>query len=205
MAESLRAVVVTDPQADAAAVVRVCDRALGGGADAILLRRPSATARELFDLARVLRALARVAGARLLVHDRCDVAVAVGADGAHLSARSLPAASARRVLGRSMLLGCSVHNLDEAGQAEEAGADYLLLGPVFATPSHPGATPLGVATFREAVLRAHVPVLAIGGVDVESVGVVAGAGGTGAAAISAFAGAADPAETARRFRAAFGS
>jgi thiamine-phosphate diphosphorylase len=205
VAGALRTMVVTSPDAPFAEVLRVCDAALRGGADAVLLRRPGATARALFELARALRPLTRAAGASLLVHDRGDVAVAAGADGLHLAARSLPLAAARRAVASTRLIGASVHNLDEAGQAEEEGADYLLLGPVFSTRSHPDRAPLGIETYREAVLRARVPVLAIGGVDAERVAEVARAGGRGAAAISAFFDAADPALVARRFRAAFGS
>ena len=203
MAARLNAICVTEPEGDIGRTLEVTARALSGGATAILVRRPHATAFEVFALARQLRPSTRAAHCLLLVSDRADVAVAADADGVHLGARSLPVAAARRAVGPALLVGRSVHNLDEAGQAEEDGASYILLGPVFPTPSHPGAPALGLGPYREAALRARIPVVAIGGITSDNVRLVAQAGGHGAAAIGAFYGAADPAESARAFRAAF--
>jgi thiamine-phosphate pyrophosphorylase len=203
VAARLSAVCVTEPEGDVRRTLVVAARALSGGASAILVRRPHATAFELFALVRQLRPSTRAANCLLLVSDRADVAVAADADGVHVGARSLPVAAARRAVGPALLVGRSVHNLDEAGQAEEEGASYLVVGPVFATPSHPGAPPLGLGPYREAALRARVPVVAIGGITSDNVRLVAQAGGHGAAAIGAFFSATDAAETARAFRAAF--
>jgi len=205
VAGRLSAVFVTDGAREAEETLRVAQRAVQGGATAVVVRMPHAPARDLYEVAKALRPAVHGAGALLMVHDRIDVALALRADGVHLAARSMPLAAARSILRKGMWLGFSVHNLDEAGQAEAAGADYLFLGPVFPTASHPERAPLGLDTYREAVLRARVPVLAIGGVDLFTVPEVAGAGGKGAAAISAFYDAPDPAETARLFRAAFGA
>jgi thiamine-phosphate pyrophosphorylase len=203
VAPKLSSVCVTEPDGDVRRTLDATARAMSGGASAILVRRPQATAREIFALVRQLRPSTRAAHCLLLVSDRADVAVAADADGVHLGARSLPVASARRVVGPHVLVGRSVHNLDEAGQAEEEGADYVFLGPVFATPSHPGEPALGLGPLREAVLRAQIPVIGIGGITSDNVRLVAQAGGRGAAAIGAFFGTADPAESARAFRAAF--
>jgi len=203
MAPKLNAVCITEPEGDIRRTLETVARALSGGASAIVVRRPHATAFELLALVRQLRPSTRAAHCLLLVSDRADVAVAADADGVHLGARSLPIASARRVVGTGLLIGRSVHNLDEAGQAEEDGVDYLFLGPVFPTPSHPGEPALGLGPFREAALRSRVPVVAIGGITSDNVRLVAQAGGHGAAAIGAFYAAADPAESARAFRAAF--
>ena len=203
MAGRLSAVLVTGVDDDVDTILGIAGRALQGGVTGIVVRRPQATAREVFEITRRLRAATRRFDCRLLVSDRVDVALAADADGVHLGERSLPTAAARRILRDGMLLGRSVHNLDEAGQAEEAGADYLFLGPIFPTRSHPGESALGIQVYREAVLRANIPVLAIGGVDAIHVRQVAGAGGPGAAAISAFYDVDDAAETARAFRNAF--
>jgi len=204
VAGRLSAVLVTSEEGDWSETLGITGRALQGGLNAVVVRRPRATAREVFELARQLRPATRRLGCLLIVSDRADVALAVDADGVHLGARSLPPAAARRILAPGMLLGMSVHNLDEAGQAEEEGADYLFFGPLFATASHAGAEPVGIETYREAVLRCGIPALAIGGVDGSNVREVAAAGGVGAAAIRAFYDAPDAAETARCFRAAFG-
>ncbi len=205
MAARLSAVCVTEPEGDLRRTLDVVARALSGGATAIMVRRPHATAFELFALVRQLRPSTRAAHCLLLVSDRADVAVAADADGVHLGARSLPVVAARRAVGPGLLVGRSVHNLDEAGQAEEEGASYVLVGPVFPTPSHPGEPALGLGPYREAALRARIPVVAIGGITSDNVRLVAQAGGHGAAAIGAFYGVADPAESARAFRAAFPS
>jgi len=204
VAGRLSAVLVTAEEGGVEETLGTVGRALQGGLRAVVVRRPRATARELFEVARQLRPATRRLDSLLLVSDRIDVALAADADGVHLGARSLPPAAARRILAPGMLLGLSVHNLDEAGQAEEEGADYLFLGPIFPTASHPGRAPVGLEVYREAVLRSRIPVVAIGGVDGSNVGEVARAGGPGAAAIRAFHDAPDAAETARLFRAAFG-
>jgi thiamine-phosphate diphosphorylase len=203
VAGRLKAVVVTEAEGELETTVAVVDRALQGGASAVLVRRPHDTARRLFELTRRLRPLTRRLDRLLLVSDRIDVALAAAADGVHLGARSLPPVAARRILRPGMLLGRSVHNLDEAGQAALEGVDYLFLGPVFATLSHPGAPALGLDAYREAVLRTKIPILAIGGVTGENVRLIAQAGGRGAAAIRAFYDTSDPADTARALRAAF--
>lgn len=203
MAPKLSSVCVTEPEGDVRRALETAARAMSGGASAILVRRPQATARELFALVRQLRPSTRAAHCLLLVSDRADVAVAADADGVHLGARSLPVVSARRVVGPHVLVGRSVHNLDEAGQAEEEGADYVLLGPVFPTPSHPGEPALGLGPVREAALRARIPVVGIGGITSDNVRLVAQTGARGAAAIGAFHAPSDAAETARAFRAAF--
>ncbi len=203
MAGRLTAVLVTPPEEGFDATLGIVGRALQGGVSGIVVRRPRATAREVFELTRRLRPATRREGCLLLVSDRADVALAADADGVHLGERSLPTAAARRILRANMILGRSVHNLDEAGQAESEGADYLFLGPIFETSSHEGAPALGLAPYREAVLRSSIPVIAIGGVTSENVRLIAQAGGPGAAAIRAYYGVQDAAESARAFRAAF--
>lgn len=183
----------------------ILDAVLAGGSRLVQLREKEWPSGRLLPLARRLRERCRRAGATFIVNDRIDLALAADADGVHLGARSLPIVAARRVVGPDLLVGRSVHNLDEAGQAEEDGASYLLVGPVFPTPSHPGEPALGLGPYREAALRAKIPVVAIGGITSDNVRLVAQAGGRGAAAIGAFYAAADPAESARAFRAAFPS
>ncbi len=203
MAARLNAVLITEPTGEPDTTLGIAGRALQGGVSAIVVRRPAASAREVFEFTRRLRPATRQLGCLLLVSDRVDVAIAADADGVHLGRRSLPIAAARRALGAGKLIGASAHNLDEAGQLELDGADYLFLSPIFATASHPERAPLGLAPYREAVLRAKIPVIALGGVTTENVRLIAQAGGRGAAGISSFYGVEDAAEAARTFRAAF--
>lgn len=203
MAGGLTAFFVTEPDAPVEDVLGTAGRALQGGVSAILVRRPRATAREVYDMTRHLRPATRREGCTLLVSDRVDVALAADADGVHLGARSLPTAAARRILPAGMLIGRSTHDLDASAEAADDGADYVFLGSIYASASHPDEAGLGVEHLREAVLRTKAPVVAIGGIRPANVGEIVRAGAAGAAAITAYSRVRDPAETARLMRAAF--
>jgi len=203
LAEELSAFLVTAADDSVEEVLGLAGRALQGGLSAILVRRPHATAREVYDITRQLRPATRSFGCRLLVSDRVDVALAAEADGVHLGARSLPPAAVRRILPAGMILGRSTHNLDEASVAELEGADYIFLGPIFETESHPGDPGLGLEHLREAVLRTRIPIIAIGGVSERNAELIGRTAAAGAAAIRAYSEAEDPAAVARSFRAAF--
>lgn len=149
------------------------------GATILQLRHPGAPLAELAEEARRLAATSPVP---VVVSGRADLALAFGF-GVHLPERGLPVSAARRLLPGS-LIGCSVHDQQGALAAARGGADYLLLGPVFPTPTHPGAPALGAGRFRTIAAQIPVPVLAIGGMDAER---AAALGGAGYAAIRAFA------------------
>ncbi len=136
----------------------------------------------------------------LFVNDRLDVALAVPTAGVQLGHGSLPV-SAARALNPLWWIGKSVHDLAEAEAAKTEGADYLVVGPVFATASHPGRSPLGLAQLRQIVAAAgEVPVIAIGGITAERVRAVRSSGAFGVAAIRALWDDAEPAVAARRMR-----
>lgn len=152
--------------------------------DAIQIREPALTARELFEIVTKAVRLTRGQPIRIIVNDRVDVALAAGADGAHLRADGPPIDAVRAIAPAGFLVGRSAHTDDEIDRA--AGADYLIFGTVFATPSKPGIAGQGLDALRRAVERFHGPVLAIGGVGSENVGEVLATGAAGFAAISAF-------------------
>ena len=167
--------------------------ALRGGLRSVQLREKDLTAGQLFDLAVELRKLTREFGARLLINDRIDVALAVAADGVHLGKASLPVSEARRLLGSERLIGYSAHSADEALQAELGGADFVTLGPVYRTPSKAlYGEPLGVSALSEATGVVNIPVFALGGVKQTSVAEVLSAGARGVALISAIMAASNP-------------
>ena len=153
---------------DATTAARV-DAALGAlpaGTAAVQLRAKALDGRALTDAALLLREVTRARGAMLLVNDRVDVALAVGADGVHLPGKGLPAKAARRVCGDRLLIGASTHSLDEARMAQAGGADYVTFGPVFATPSKAAfGPPLGLERLTEVGATLALPVFALGGVD----------------------------------------
>ncbi len=153
--------------------------AVGRGATILQLRRPGAPVAELAAEARRLAAESPVP---VVVSGRVDLALALGL-GVHLPEPDLPVSAARRLLPAA-LIGSSVHDREGALAAARGGADYVLLGPVFPTPSHPGAPGLGVEGFQRIAARVPIPVIAIGGVDRER---AAALGGAGYAAIRAFA------------------
>jgi thiamine-phosphate pyrophosphorylase len=125
--------------------------------------------------------------ARVLVNDRLDVALAAGAGGVHLGGQSMPVSTVRQVAPRPFVIGVSCHSLGEAIAAESAGADYLLLGPVFETPSKlKYGPPLGLDELRRVNAQIRIPVLALGGITVERVRPCLEAGAAGIAGIRIF-------------------
>jgi len=172
--------------------------AIGGGSDlAFHARGRELTGREHFDLAVQLSNSQTV---RLFVNDRLDVALAVPTAGVQLGHGSLPV-SAARALNPLWWIGKSVHDLAEADAARAEGADYLVVGPVFATATHPGRSPLGLAKLQQiAAAAGEIPVIAIGGITADRVREVRSSGAYGVAAIRAFWDDAEPAAAARRMR-----
>ena len=169
----------------------------GGGGDlAIHARGRELTGREHYDLAFRLS----VVPSFLFVNDRLDVALAVPSAGVQLGHGSLPG-SAARALNPMWWIGKSVHNLAEAEAARAEGADYLVVGPVFATASHPVGGPLGLKGLQTiAAASDGLPVIAIGGITADRVREVKSSGAYGIAAIRALWDDAEPAAAARRMR-----
>jgi thiamine-phosphate pyrophosphorylase len=177
----------------------VAEGALRGGARIIQLREKDLSGLALTQIGDELRAVTRRHGALLLVNDRVDVAMAVEADGAHLGRASMRPVDVRPLLGPDRWIGASAHTLDEAREAEASGADFVVFGPVFATPSKAAyGPPVGLEALAAAKRSMAIPVLAIGGIKAENVDQVARAGADGFAVISAVLADADPEAGTRR-------
>jgi len=193
----------------------VCDRALScgrshvdivgaavaGGVSCVQLREKLCSTREFLDQARALLTLLRPRGIPLIINDRLDIALAVGADGVHLGQDDLPIDMARRLAGERMIIGISVESVEHAVAAERAGADYLGISPVFATTTKQGhAPPLGLAGIS--AIRAHttIPLVGIGGINADNAAAILAAGADGIAVVSAIVAAADPAAAACALR-----
>ena len=187
---------------------RAVMRALGGRG-ALHLRAPLAGGRRLHALAESLAREARSTGCALVINDRLDVALAAGADGVQLTGRSLDPADARRALERAgergarIALGGSVHDLEEARSAAAAGADWLVAGHLFPTPSHAGAPGRGVAFLRTVAGAVPCPVIGIGGVLPRHVPLLLAAGAHGAAVIRGIWDAEHPAQAASDYLSAY--
>jgi thiamine-phosphate pyrophosphorylase len=179
------------------------------GAVAVQLREPTLGGAALFALAQKVRALTAAHGAALLINDRVDVALAVGADGVHLPGHGLPLAAARRLGGRAgvpLLLSAACHDPAEARAAAEAGADLITLGPVWETPSKPAGPlrpgqarvqPIGLAGLAAITATLPLPVFALGGIDDAARAAACRAAGARVACLRAVLGAADPAAAVR--------
>ncbi len=174
-------------------LVKVTKQALAAGLVAVQLREKDLPGGKLYRLALQLRQLAHEYNTLFLVNDRVDIALAVGADGVHLGQKSLPPPVARELLGSEKVIGVSVHSLAEARAAAAAGADYLLAGHVFATPSKPGVAGRGTGFVREIAAAVGIPVVAIGGISNTNVVQLENSGVAAVAVMSAVMGAKDPA------------
>ncbi len=179
--------------------------ACAGGAAAVQLRAKAAPDRELLGWAAEIRALTERTGALFLVNDRFDLALAAGADGAHLGQDDLPPVRIPPAARERLLLGFSTHTLEQASAARGAPIDYLAFGPVFGTRSKDSAWgPRGLAQLAAVVRRVRpLPVVAIGGIDAGNAASVREAGAAGFAVISAVAGAAEPEAATRALVAAW--
>lgn len=170
-----------------------------GGAEMVFhLRGHGTSGRVLYEQAALLVPAARAAGVCLVVNDRIDVALATGAAGVQLGARSLPVADARRLVGLGRLIGASVHDAGEAACAASAGADWLMVGTIFPSATHPGRPVAGTTLLRE-LAPLGAPLVGIGGVTLERVAEVLGAGAAAVAALRGIWDAADPAATVREY------
>jgi len=184
------------PENQCEALVGRMEIAARAGVDWIQLREKDLSGRALAELLR--EALRRVpAGCRIVLNDRLDVACALGAGGVHLGRESLSVEDARRLVGgrgatQDFLVGASTHSLAAALSAEKAGADYLVFGPVYATPSKAQyGPPQGIERLAEVCHAVSLPVLAIGGITVENARACFEAGAAGIAAIRLFEEASD--------------
>jgi thiamine-phosphate pyrophosphorylase len=176
------------------------DAALRGGADVFQLREKHAPDDEILAAAATARALCDEHGALFVVNDRPDLAREARADGVHLGQDDMGVEDARAVVGADVLVGRSTHSPEQIDGA--AGADYIGVGPVHATPTKHGRPAVGLELVRYAAEHAAVPFFAIGGIDAERLGAVAAAGATRVAVVRAIADADDPAAAARALRAA---
>jgi thiamine-phosphate pyrophosphorylase len=171
---------------------------LDGGVTLLQLRGKTASDRELVEAAREVLAVTRPRGARLVVNDRPDVALVVGADGVHVGQDDLSPRDVRTLVGPRLIVGVSTHDLAQVTAAAEEPADYIAFGPVFETrtKAHPDPV-VGLDLLAQARLLTRRPLVAIGGIDVGNARAVAQAGADGLAVVSALLGAPDLARALR--------
>jgi thiamine-phosphate pyrophosphorylase len=179
--------VILDPSVcPARPLVEVLTTAVEAGASLFQYRNKTASMKEAYVEALALRHAAAKAGALFIVNDRCDLALAVDADGVHLGQGDLPLDLAKKVMGPDKLIGISTHNHDQVREATAGKPDYLGFGPIFKPGSKQGHDPVvGLEGLRAMRSLTSLPVFAIGGIQIDQVGEVMRAGANGVAIISA--------------------
>ena len=141
------------------------EQAILGGVDTIVLREKHLDSAKLLSLASKMRMLTSKHHTRLMIHSQADIAKAVEADGIHVDAKSIPEiADIKTWLGAGFLVSASCHNAQELADAEQQGADFAFLSPVFPTQSHPGAPSLGAENFIQTAASVSIPIIALGGI-----------------------------------------
>ena len=194
--------VTQESRSEGRTTLEVVEAAAAGGVGAVQLREKDRSARERYHLGRKLREVTRDADVTFVVNDRVDLARAVDADGVHLGDDDLPVAVAREQLGTDAVIGRSVSFVDDARRAQEAGADYLGVGAVYATGSKDDINDeeheIGPDRVGDVVDAVDVPVVGIGGVTADNAAPVVEAGADGVAVITEIAAADDPEAATRR-------
>lgn len=180
--------------------LEVIEEAIQGGADIVQLREKNKTKKELLHIAIELRKLTTEYGVPFIVNDHIDIALAVDADGIHLGQDDLPLEEARRLMGPNKIIGISTHAIEEAIEAEQGGADYIGVGPVYETSSKVDVVdPVGLSYVEEVVAHTSIPFVAIGGIKLHNLDAVLKAGAKRICVISAIVGAHNVKETATEF------
>jgi len=175
----------------------VLTASIEGGVDCVQVREKDMDSAAILERTRSVIGICQLAGIPVVLNDRLDIALAAGADGVHLGQQDLPICEARRQCGRRLLIGMSTHGAAEAAAAVEAGADYVGIGPIYATPTKPELIGAGPARISETLpVIGDLPHLAIGGLSPDTIGDVLAAGARGVAVGTAICSSSDPAEAA---------
>lgn len=194
-------VTALDPGDDPGPLLTSVRAAVRGGVNVVQVRAPELERTAFFNLAASV--VETVDGeALILINNRVDVALAVDAGGVQLGGRGPAVTAARRVGGPEWLIGRSVHSAEGALRAQKDGADFLLLGTLYATSSHPGVAGAGPGLVSEVAEQVRIPIIGIGGIDAERASEVVSAGARGVAVIGAILRAGDPERAAADLRAA---
>ena len=180
-------------------LVWIVEKAVKGGATVVQLRAKSISTREFLDISMKIHSFLKKKRVPLIINDRIDIALALDADGVHLGQKDMPLQIARKILGKEKIIGISVNNIEEAMEAENNGADYLGVGPVFPTTTKPDIrAPLGIEGLRKIREKIKIPIIAIGGINKSNVHEVYSTGVDGIAVVSAIILSPDPCQAAEK-------
>lgn len=173
--------------------------ALEGGVDILQLREKTMPAKRILELGKKIKQLCLQYETLFIINDRIDIAALLEADGVHLGQDDLSVADAREILGDKCIVGISTHAPEQALKAVEDGADYIGMGPVFATPTKQGRIPVGLEYVKWVSENIDIPAFGIGGIDTENVDKVLNAGATRIAVVRAIINAKSPQKEAEKF------
>jgi thiamine-phosphate pyrophosphorylase len=192
-------ILITNRNICEAKLVDIISQAIDGGVETVQLREKGLSTVELYVLASEIREITREKGANLIINDRVDIALAVDADGVHLGWQSLGIEIVRKMIGHDKLIGFSAHNLQEAEKAENSGADYVTISPIFDTAYKDYfIEPLGTEEIGKIKEEIDIPVIALGGINENNVNSVLENGADGIAVISAILQSENPRQSASR-------
>lgn len=192
-------VVITEAFCAGRTSLAVLDQVLAAGVKIVQLREKDLADRGLYELALEFRRRTEAAGSLLIIDDRVDIALAAGADGVHLGQSDLPVAAARRI-APDLIVGASSHCLEEALAAQEAGAGYVNIGPIFPTATKPAAIPLGLEAIPRLTPHLRIPWSTMGGINGGNIAQVVARGARHPAVMSAVTAAAEVMAAARALR-----
>ena len=179
----------------------IVEAAIRGGVSCVQLREKDCSTREFVDEARGLHPLLKQHRVPLIINDRLDIAMAIGAEGIHLGQEDMHILDARRLVGDTMIIGISAENLGDAIEAERQGADYIGISPVFSTPTKTDtAPPLGLAGIQRIREAVSIPLVGIGGINHHNARDIISAGADGVAVVSAIVSAGCPETAAAALR-----
>ena len=201
--EGFKLYAVTDLRREDPEILKKIEQAYRGGADIIQLRSKVLPDAALARLGLKAQKIALKYQKLFFINDRVDLALALDADGVHLGQDDIPVAMARKLAkraGKILRIGKSTHSLPQALAAIRENADYIGVGPVFATPTKPHARSVGLQFVKQAAAKVHIPWVAIGGIDLENLSSVIEAGASRVAVVRAIFFAKDPVAASKRFK-----
>jgi thiamine-phosphate pyrophosphorylase len=166
--------------------IEIAERSCGAGARILQYREKHAGRQEMVETAREIRKITEKYGTLFIVNDFIDIALIVKADGVHLGQDDIPIAAARKIVPTGFVIGRSTHSLEQAIEAEKQGADYIGSGPVFATPTKEDYIPIGIDTVKQVIQTVRIPVVAIGGLNLDNISQLQKAGVKNFAMVRAF-------------------
>ena len=194
---------VTEESVPLEELLRIIEEAVKGGVSIVQLREKNSTGSCFFKKAKSIKSLLARYDVPLIINDRVDIALAVGADGVHIGQEDLPLSEVRKIVPASMIVGLSVSTVEEAKEAEENGADYIGVGSIFPTQSKDDANLLPNGMLELITNAVSIPVVGIGGINLDNISTIRDKNLAGVAIVSAIMKAEDPYEAAKAFLAAW--